>query len=568
MTNEQIARVFDEIADMLEVSGDDFFRVRAYRNAARTVRECATSLSTMTPSQIRELPGIGEDLASKIETLIKTGELPLHRELSRKVPPGLVALLRVPGLGPKRVRALNQELGVRDLNTLKSALESGGIAKLKGFGPKLEQHLRQYLAQLDNKTPERLRYVDAAAIVAQLIGHMKKSSAIVRLEVAGSFRRKKDTVGDLDVLVESTEPEAVADALISFPMVKEVVARGETKTSVILQNGFQIDLRVVSRQSFGAALIYFTGSKAHGVHLRRIAQRKGLLLNEYGLYREGKMIAGQDEEGIYRALGLAWIPPELREDRGEIEAAELGRLPRLLELEDMRGDLHTHTTWTDGRATLEEMALAASARGLEYIAVTDHSRRLAMVHGLDPKRLREQWREIEKVQAKVPNVKLLRGIEVDIMEDGSLDLPNDVLAELDWVVASVHYKLNQAPNAMTKRLIKAIRNPHVDVIGHPTGRLINQREPSNFDLDEVLRVCREEGCALEVNSQPDRLDLNDVACLSAKRAGVRLVISTDAHHPRDFAAIEFGVSQARRGWIEAADVLNTRPLNELLRLRR
>jgi DNA polymerase (family 10) len=568
MQNQQIADILDEIAEMLEISEGNFFRVRAYRNAARTVRDCSTQLSEMSPEAIRELPGIGEDLAGKLETLVKTGELGLHRELSRKVSTGLVELLRLPGLGPKRVRALHEKLGVRDPATLRAALESGAVAKLEGFGAKLQQRLLQHLAVLEAKPAKRLRYVDAEPIVEQLFTHMRSSRAVSRLEMVGSFRRKKETVGDLDVIAVSSRSSAVTDRLLSFPAVAEVLARGESKTSVVLNNHLQVDLRVFAPKSYGAAMVYFTGSQAHCVHLRRIAQHQGLLLNEYGLYRGGKAVAGKDEEQIYAALGMGWIAPELREDRGEIEAAQAGKLPKLIERDDLRGDLHSHTTWTDGRATLEEMAGAARDRGLEYLAVTDHSRRLAMAHGLDPHRLREQWREIEQVEARVGKIKLLRGIEVDILEDGSLDLPDETLAELDWVVASVHYKLDQGAKLMTKRLIRAIRNPHVDVIGHPSTRLINHREPSNFDFGEILRAAREEGCALEINSQPDRLDLNDTACLAAKQAKVRLVVSSDAHHPRDFAVLEYGVNQARRGWVEPADVLNTRPLKQFLSLRR
>jgi DNA polymerase (family 10) len=566
--NRQIADILDEIADMLEVSEDNFFRVRAYRNAARTVRDCSTQVSEMTPSAIRELPGVGEDLARKLETLIKTGELPLHRELSQRVSPGLVELLRLPGLGPKRVRMLRERLGVKDAATLKAALESGAVGNLKGFSAKLEQRLLQGLSNLEAEPAKRLRFVDAELLVQQLFAHLRASSAIMRLEMAGSFRRRKETVGDLDVIAVSRKSSAVADRLVSFPAVTDILAKGEAKTTVVLNRQVQVDLRVFAPKSYGAALVYFTGSSSHCVHLRRIAQHHGLLLNEYGLFRDGKAVAGENEEGVYAALGMSWIPPELREDRGEVEAALAGKLPKLIELDDLRGDLHSHTTWTDGRATLEEMARAARARGLEYLAITDHSRRLAMAHGLDSRRLREQWREIEQTEARVGKIRLLRGIEVDILEDGSMDLPTAILAELDWVVGSVHYKLDQRADLMTKRIIKAIRNPHVDAIGHPSTRLINQREPSSFDFAEILRVAREEGCALEINAQPDRLDLDDTACLAAKRAKVRLVISSDAHHPLNFDLLQYGVNQARRGWVEATDVLNTRPLKQFLSLRR
>lgn len=568
MQNHEIASVFDEIADMLEVGQDaNFFRIRAYRNGARAIRDHPAPLAGLDPEQLGEIPGIGADLAQKIATLLKTGNLPLHRELKRKVPAGLMELLRIPGLGPKRVRLLSERLKVRDPADLKRAAEAGALRTVRGFGPKLEEHILQSLARHEAQGAKRLQYADAARIAEELLAHLRRSSAVEQLETAGSFRRKRDTVGDLDLLAVSAHPERVVERFVAFPRVKQVLGTGDTKASVVLNGGLQVDLRVVPRESYGAALVYFTGSKAHGVHLRRIAQTRGLLLNEYGLYRDGKVIAGATEEDVYRALGLKWVPPELREDRGEVEAAAKGELPSLLGRRDLRGDLHTHSTYTDGRASIEQMAKAARDSGLEYFAVTDHSRRLAMAHGLDPARLREQWREIERVGARLKGITMLRGIEVDILEDGSLDLPDEVLAELDWVVASVHYKLEQSEKDMTRRLIKAMRNPHVDVIGHPSGRLIGRRESSSFDLGEVLKAAREEGCALEVNSQPERLDLIDTACMAAKQAGVKLVVSSDSHHPRDFALLEHGVNQARRGWIEPADVLNTRPLKNLRQRR-
>jgi len=566
MQNHEIAKIFDEVADMIEVSEDNFFRVRAYRNAARTIRDCAP-LAEMNPDAIPRMPGIGAEISKKIGVILKTGELPLHRELQQKVPPGIIALLRVPGLGPKRARTLAEQLKIRDLNDLKQAAQTGAVASIRGFGAKMQEQIIQSLAQLERRPATRTMYSDAAEVVEKLIAHMRKCRVIESVELAGSFRRRRDTVGDLDLLAISAKPAQAMEHLLALPGIAEVVARGETKTSVTLHAGLQTDLRVVARESHGAAMVYFTGSQAHCVHLRRIAIKRGLLLNEYGLYRDGTSIAGASEDEVYSALGLKWIPPELREDRGEIEAAEADKLPLLIERGDLRGDLHTHTTYTDGRASVEQMAKAARARGLEYIAITDHSQRLAMTRGLDPKRLAEQWREIEKVEKNLGSIRLLRGIEVDILEDGGLDLPDETLEELDWVVASVHYKLNQSSAEMTQRLITAIRNPNVDVIGHPSGRLINRRDPSEFDLAQVLRVAREEGCAMEINSQPDRLDLIDGACLAAKRAGVKLVLSTDSHHPHDFAFVDYGLNQARRGWIEASDVLNTRPLKQLRQRR-
>lgn len=567
MENEEIARKLDEIADMLEVGGENPFRVRAYRAAARTVRDHSVPIAELTAKELDSLPGIGADLAEKLATLAAGREPPFYRELRRRVPAGLTELLRMPGIGPRRAKLLHEKLDVRNAADLKRALEAGALRTARGLGPKLEARLAQFLAHQERELTGRRRYAEAVVVVEALLAHMKKARTAERIEVAGSFRRRRDTVADLDLLAVSDRPEAVMRALLTFPAVQETLAAGETRTTVVLEGALQVDLRVIPRASYGAALVYFTGSKAHNVHLRRLAQQHGLLLNEYGLYRGKVAIAGATEEEVYRALGLDWIAPELREDRGEIEAAGSGHLPALIKRADLRGDLHAHSTYTDGRAPIEEMARGARERGLQYLAITDHSRRLTMVHGLDPARLREQWREIEKVKARVARIALLRGIEVDILEDGSLDLPDDTLAELDWVVASVHSKFDQSPRDMTGRLIRAIHNRNVDVVGHPSGRLIGRREPSGFDLDEVLKVAREEGCALEVNSQPERLDLTDSACLAAKKAGVSLVISSDAHHPHDLDLLEYGVNQARRGWLEPSDVLNTRPLASLRQRR-
>jgi DNA polymerase (family 10) len=567
MQNHEIAKVLSEVADMLEVCEENFFRVRAYRNAARTIRDYPVQLSDLGLERLREVPGIGSDLADKLAALLATGEMQVHRELREKVSSGLVELLKIPGLGPKRVRLLSERLNIKSLDDLKRAAEAGALSQVRGFGKKMQESILEGLARHQEAPSRRVKYADAARVLETVLAHLRSAPALDRLEAAGSFRRRRDTIGDLDLLAITSQPAAVIEHLQKFSAVRQVLGRGETKLSVVLNDGLQVDLRVLPRQSYGAGLIYFTGSQAHCVHLRRIAQDRDMLLNEYGLYRDAASIAGAEEDEVYAALGLPWIPPELREDRGEIEAAIKGALPPLLQRTDLKGDLHSHSTYTDGRASIEEMVRAAKNAGLEYLAVTDHSKRLTMAHGLDPVRLREQWKEIEQVEATVGGIKLLRGIEVDILENGELDLPNDVLEELDWVVASVHYKLAQDSETMTRRLITAIKNPNVDVIGHPSGRLIDRRQPTEFDLGEIIRVAREEGCALEVNSQPERLDLTDTACLMAKRAGVKMVVSSDSHHPREFGYLEHGVAQARRGWLSTDDVLNTRPVNELRQRR-
>ncbi len=564
MENEEIAKILDETAEMLDVAGENFFRVRAYRNAARAIRDQAAPVANLTLEQIDEIPKIGADLAQKIKTIAETGDFPLHHQLISKFPPELIELTDLPGLGPKRLKLLIDRLHIHDRSDLERAIKSGKLREIRGFGPVMEQHLSEALQRRHEAgSSRRILYAEAARIAAQLTTFLRKCAAVRELEVAGSFRRKRETIGDLDIVAAAADSAAVMKHFTAFSAIGQVSASGETKTTVVLKSGLQVDLRVVPPKSFGAALAYFTGSKPHNVHLRRIAQTRGLLLNEYGLFRDGAVVAGKSEQEIYHALGLAWVAPELREDRGEIEAAAIGKLPTLIERADLRGDLHTHSKYTDGRASIEEMARKAVDNGLEYFAVTDHSRRVAMAHGLDRKGLREQAKEIEQVRKRVSGIAVLRGIEVDILEDGSLDLADETLGDLDWVVASAHYKLDQKPGEMTRRLIRAIRNRKVDVIGHPSGRLLGHRDPSRFDLDEILRVAREEGCALEINSQPDRLDLNDTAALAAKRIGVKMVISTDAHSVGDFDLIEYGINQARRGWLEKSDVLNTRHLKDL-----
>ncbi len=560
MQNTEIAKVLDEVGDMLELSGENFFRVRAYHNAARAIHDQSAAVAKMTRDEIDKIPGIGADLAGKIATLITTGELPLHRELSRKFTGELLELRTIPGLGPKRIKTLIDRLHIRNRADLERAAKAGKLRGIKGFGQTMEEKILETIARTESQPARRILYSEAEEVAASLVAHLRACRAIEQLEVAGSFRRRRETIGDLDILAAASNSQAVMDRFVAFPAVSEVSAKGDTRSAVVLRSGLQIDLRVVPRASFGAALAYFTGSKPHNIHLRRIAQDRGLLLNEYGLFRGESIVAGRTEERVYRALGLSWIPPELREDRGEIEAAASGSLPKLITRDDLKGDLHTHSTYTDGRNSILEMVQKARECGLRYVAVTDHSRRLAMAHGLDRTRLHEQAHEIERLRTQFKDIAILRGIELDILDDGSLDLPDDILAQLDWVVASVHYKLDQDPREMTRRLTKAIRNRNVDAIGHPTGRLLGRREASRFEFDEILRVAREEGCAMEIDSQPDRLDLTDTLCMAAKRSGVKLVVTSDAHSPREFEFLAYGINQARRGWIEARDILNTRPL--------
>ncbi len=567
--NAEIARRFDEVADCLELVGANEFRVRAYRNAARVVRELARPAGLLAGEGggLEALPGIGRDLAGKIRTIVETGELPLHQELCRRVPPGLRALMGVPGLGPKRAMALNKKLGIASLAGLKEAAAAGRIRTLKGFGARTEAALLAGLSDLEG-APRRILLSEAKPYAEALVAHLKGAPGVIAVEAAGSYRRRRETVGDLDVLAAAVRPRLVMERLASYDGVARVLARGATKMTVRLKNGLQVDLRAVPEESFGAALQYFTGSKEHSIELRARAQARKLKLNEYGVFHGARRIAGRDEADVYAALGLPLIPPELREGRGEVGRALAGGLPSLIELGDIKGDLHMHTTVTDGRDGLEEMAAAAKARGYEYAAITEHSKRVTMARGLDAGGLRRHWRRVEKLAARTSGLALLKGVEVDILDDGSLDLPDEVLREADWVLASLHYGQRQPRERITRRLIAAIKNPVVSAIGHPTGRLIGKRPPYDADMEEVFKAAADHGCALELDGQPDRLDLNDVDAAAAKAKGIPIVVDSDAHSVHELGNMENGVFQARRAGLTAADVANTRPWAALRRLIR
>ncbi len=585
MTNAAIVAAFEHLADLLEYRGDNVFRVRAYRNAARTIDGLVESLASVRIDPVRsltDLEGIGTDLAGKIETLLDTGRLPLLEELEREVPAVVFELMRVPGLGPKKVRALVDALGIDSLEALEEACRAERVRAIKGFGPKTEATILENLAFARDPERARLLWNEAREIGDELVAWLAACPAVRQVEAAGSLRRGRDTVGDLDLLVESDAAAVVMERFVAWPETADVLLRGDTKTSIRGPRGLQIDLRVVPAESYGAALQYFTGSKEHNVKLRGRARDRGLTLNEYGVFRlpasdtaatkaQGPAVAGRTEAEVYAALDLPWIPPELREGRDELDLAARAALPVLVELGDIRGDLHMHTTATDGEDTLAEMARAAIARGLAYIAITDHGQRVTMARGLDRRRLLAQWREIDRLNdslaaAGKPPLVILKGIEVDILEKGGLDLPDEVLAEADWVVASLHYGQSQSRERITARIIEAIENPHVAVIGHPTGRLINRRPPYDVDLEAVITAAARTGTFLEINANPWRLDLDDRQAAAAKAAGVKLVISTDAHSTRGLEVMRCGVLQARRGGLEAADVANTRTLAELRRL--
>ena len=568
MNNARVADVFDEIADLLEFQGANPFRLRAYRNAARTIRDLSEPLETIAAApdrRLTDIEGIGEDLAEKIATLLQTGELPLHQELLAKVPTSVLALLRVPGLGPKKAAVLHHDLKINTLPELRAACEAHRVRELKGFGEKTEQKILEGL-DIAAAAEERLCWADADQFAQALVTHLRGSRSVRQIEVAGSYRRGRETVGDLDILVDSSQPEAVMDRFAEFETTAEVLARGDTKMSVRLAGGLQVDLRVVPAESFGAALQYFTGSKQHNVILRGRAKARGLKINEYGVFRDDKYVAGRTEAEVYAALDLPCFPPELREARREFDWADAGKLPELIELSDIRGDLHMHTDETDGAATLEQMVAAAQQRGLDYVAITDHSKRVTMANGLDAGRLRKQWKQIDKLNDKLKGIVVLKGIEVDILEKGGLDLDDDVLAEADWVVASVHYGQNQPREQITRRILGALENPHVSAIAHPTGRLINRRKPYDVDLEAVFKAAAEHGKLLELNANPARLDLDDVACAAAKNHGVPIVISTDAHSIDGLDKMRYGILQARRAGLTKADVANTRTWKQLQKL--
>ena len=561
--NAEVAAMFDQAAELLEIEGENQFRVRAYRRAARTVEGLPQSIKSLLAAgrDLSELPGIGKDLAGKIAEIVETGHFPLLDTLKKKLPGELGEMAALPGLGPKRLKLLHDRLKVNTFDDLRRIIKTGRLHRVKGFGPTIEQKLSAALEK--PVTEKRFRISVAEAEAEALVSFLRGSGRVV---VAGSYRRRRDTVGDLDLVVTAAHAAAVGDELVGYDNVAEVLAHGGTRTTVVLRSGLQVDVRAVPEQSYGAALLYFTGSKAHNIALRAIAVHRGWKLNEYGLFSGKRRIAGLTEEEIYKKLGLAYIPPEMREDRGEIALAQANGLPALVTRADIRGDLHVHSDWTDGTASIEAMAKAAQAQGYQYIALTDHSRRVAMAHGLDPARLNKQSREIDRINARLRGLTILKGIEVDILKDGSLDLPDASLAKLDIVVAAVHSFFDLPREAQTDRVIKAIGNPHVSIIAHPTGRLIGQREPYEIDMERVIAAAHAMGCHLEINAQPERLDLSDLHIHAAKQAGVRLAISTDAHSTNSFQYIRFGVDQARRGWLTADDVINTRSLAELRKM--
>ena len=569
MDNRQVARVFAEIADLLEIKGENAFKIRAYRTAADTINTWGDPVSPMDEGQLRALPGIGKDLAAKIHELTTTGACRFHQELLEEFPPTILDILRLQGVGPKTVALLYGVLNIRTVDELAEAARSGRLRELKGMGAKKEVLILRAIEERQRETGRHL-LSDTSSASAELVAHLRLHAPAVEFIPVGSLRRGCETCGDIDILAVGGDP-ALMDVFVGYPQVERVLGHGATKSSVLLRGGYQADLRLVAAESRGAAMQYFTGSKAHNIVLRDRAIQLGLKLNEYGLFRtdDDARVAGETEDAIYEALGLKWIEPELRENRGEIDAAAAARLPRLVSAADIRGDLHTHTTATDGRDGIEAMAAAAHRLGYRYIAITDHSKALAMANGLDEQRALQHAERVRALNGRFDGMTLLAGIECDILPDGQLDLSDDCLAQLDIVVASIHSHFSQDEAQMTDRVLRALECRWVDVLGHPTGRRLLKRDPLRLTMDAVLNAAARHGVALEINCQVDRLDLNDVNARLARDRGVPLVISTDAHSVAALGNMQWGIQMARRAWVTPDDVLNTRTLEDLRpRLRR
>lgn len=568
--NTEIRDIFNQVADLMEIKGENPFRIRAYREAARVIGGMSEQMARLVEAgeDLTQYRGIGKDLAEKIKEILDSGELSFLDNLKTEVPPSLLDILAIPELGPKKVAAIYHELGVTTTEELKAAAKKGQIAQIKGFGAKSQKKILNSLGQLKKEAAPRMLLSEAESLAGALESRLKVQEGIKQLTVAGSYRRGKATVGDLDILATCRRgyEEKLMKAFVEFEDVVRINAHGRTKSSVTLRSGLQVDLRIVPGVSYGAALHYFTGSKAHNVAVRKLAVEKGLKINEYGVFKGEERIAGESEAAVYQTVDLAYIEPELRENKGEIEAARAGTLPELITVFDIRGDLHTHTNHTDGTASVSEMAEAARQMGYEYLAITDHSKKVSIAGGLNEKKLREQMAEIDRINSRLKGITLLKGMEVDILSDGSLDLAGEVLKELDLTVCSIHYQQGLSPAKQTERVIRAMDHPCLNILGHPSGRLINKRKPMELDMEAVIEAARQRGVIIELNGQPDRLDLAHNYCQTAAAKGVKIAVSTDAHSRDNLKLMKNGITEARRGWLTKADVINTRTLKELLRL--
>jgi len=557
MRNEDVADALDLLADVLEFKGENPFKLRAYRKAARVLRDLQEDVSTLVAEgRLRDLPGIGEGIEKKVAQFVKTGKMDALEAAMEGVSPGIVEIMKIPGVGPRTAALAREKLNVQSVEELAEAARSGRLAELPGMGAKKAENILKGI-EFMRRAKGRMPLGKVLPLVESLLDELRRHG-VKKVVAAGSLRRMCETIGDIDILASGRSGEKIVRAFTGLPLVARVLASGDTKGSILTADGTQVDLRVVEPASYGAALQYFTGSKAHNIRLRSIARDRGLKLSEYGLFRDERRVAGRTEEEIYEVLGLPCIPPVLREDRGEIEAALEGKLPKLVELRDISGDLHVHTNWSDGHNSIEEMAAAARKRGYRYLVISDHTRALKIFGGLDASRLLEQIEEVKRVNARVRGIRVLTGTEVDIRADGTLDMADEVLAKLDFVTASVHSGFAQDRDTMTRRILAAIENPHVDSIGHLTGRLLGERDGYDVDVDAILRAAARTGTALELNAHPARLDINDQACRRAKELGVKVAINTDAHDVEQLDLMRFGVATAQRGWLERSDVLNAR----------
>jgi DNA polymerase (family 10) len=571
MKNQEIAKIFYEIAYFLEMENVKF-KPYAYEKAALTLEGLEKDVEEIYKKEgfegLRKIPGIGESIARKIEEYLNTGKIQYHEDYKKRYPINLEELMKIEGLGPKRLKVLYEKLKIKNVEELEEALRAHKIAILPGFGEKSEKNILEAL-EFAKRSKGRFLLGEILPKVKEIYEKLKNLKEVERIELVGSIRRMKETIGDVDFLVISKNPEPIMDFFVSLPGVIKVWGKGSTKASVRMKEGFDMDIRVLPKKSFGAALQYFTGSKEHNIALRKIAIEKGLKLSEYGLFRGAKIIAGESEEEIYEKLGLDWIPPELREDRGEIEAAINHKLPKLIDYKDIKGDLHCHSKWNGGQNLIEEIAEYAMKMDYEYVGIADHTKFLRIEHGLDEKRLKERNKEIDRFNSKLKTqnskMRVLKGCEANILPDGKIDIDDDCLKEMDFVIAGVHSRFKMKKDEMTERIIRAMKNPNVDIISHPTGRLIQRRDEYEIDFDKILRVAKETGTILEINSYPERLDLNDVNVKRAKEMGVKMVINTDAHHVDQMRFIEFGIAQARRGWAEKEDIINCWPLEKMLK---
>ncbi|MEA2086571.1 MAG: DNA polymerase/3'-5' exonuclease PolX [Candidatus Caldatribacteriota bacterium] len=567
MKNLELSRIFDQISKMLKIKGENPFKIRAYEKIALVLENLPIDIETIYQQEgLNNIPGVGEGIAKKIEEFLTTGKLEYYEKLKETIPDGVVKLIDIPEVGPKTAKLLYEELSVDNIEKLEKAVKEHQIKDLPGMGEKSETNILRGI-ELYKRRKERVLLGTALPLAEEIVESLSRLDETDKISFAGSLRRKKETIGDIDILVTSQKSEKIMKTFVSLPQVREVLAEGPTKSSVITKDDIHVDARVVEPISFGAALQYFTGSKAHNIKLRELAVKRGLKINEYGVFdvKTDRRIAGESEQEIYQILDLPFIPPELREDRGEIKAAQEGRLPRLVEYPQIKGDLHLHTKWSDGAHTIRQMAEAAKKRGYKYIAITDHSQSLKFAGGLIEERLREQIEEIRKLNQELDDFTVFTGIEVDIKSDGSLDFSDEILSKLDVVIAAIHSGFKQESKIITERLVGAMQNKFVHIIAHPTGRLIGYREAYQIDIDKIIRVAADTGTILEINAHPERLDLNDVYCRMAKDKGAQLAIETDAHSVDGLEFMNLGVDVARRGWLEEKDIVNTLPLDKLLK---